>query len=205
MTAFYVNDVPYLPTSRAKKLGLAPLVVCSLCGGILWSPVACQNCDTPYCAVCIENWHSKEGNSSRCPYQKCSSYVQRPCPPANQLMLEALQITCRFNENKCPETLMYNDLKEHETNCGYRLMICSGCEKKIIKNEFHEHERTCPLVVLKCGECDSSYKRRDEGEHTEIHCLRVQLRQIRERVEQVKQENDDKINELKTQVQHLRK
>ncbi|CAF0754894.1 unnamed protein product [Adineta ricciae] len=174
MTASYVNDVPYLPTTRAKKLELVPLVLCSLCQGILWSPVACRNCDTPYCAA------------------------------SNLLVLKTLQITCRFNEHGCPETLMYNDLKQHEEQCGYYLMTCNGCEAKIIKNDFQQHHTTCPLVVLKCNECASLYKRRDESEHTEARCLRVQLHQIREIIEQTKQENTSKINKVETQVQHLR-
>ena len=29
---------------------------CAICHDILWKPVACQSCETPFCSPCIQQW-----------------------------------------------------------------------------------------------------------------------------------------------------
>ncbi|UJR32813.1 hypothetical protein I4U23_020275 [Adineta vaga] len=203
MTAFHVQDQPYLTKDRVNDLTWSDLIVCSLCNGILWSPIGCQTCDSPYCTACVDDYHKKQNDSSRCPKDTCPTYIQRPCPPANLLVLRALKITCRYNANGCTETLVYDDLEKHEKLCGYRLITCSGCDEKIVKNEFLVHEATCSLVILTCQECNSLFQRQHENKHTEIKCLRVQLNQIRDDMKEKEQKDSDKMAALESQVHDL--
>ena len=202
MAASYVHDRPYLPQSRVSNLTLPDLVVCPLCDGVLWLPVACRECEKPFCTACVDAWHIEQADSSLCP-NLCGTYVQRSCPPANLHILKTLQVTCRYSPNGCTKTLAYDNLQAHEQNCGYQLITCSGCEEQIVKKDFDAHHATCPLVLLACSACQSTYQRREESEHTEIVCLRVQLHQVRDRAEQQEREYKDRFSSLQIQVEAL--
>ncbi|CAF1341999.1 unnamed protein product [Adineta steineri] len=201
MTAF-VKYQPYLPKDRVINLTLPDLLVCTICDGIAWLPVACKNCEKPFCLPCIETWKTEREDLITCPHN-CSEFIQRACPPAIIHILNTLQVTCRYKTNGCAETLSYNNLEKHEKGCGYRLMTCSGCDEKIVQKDFQEHESECALVSLKCNECTSVYQRRKQDEHTEITCLRVQLHQLRDRMTQKEKDYNDKQHALESQVNDL--
>ena len=73
---------------------------CSICHDVLWKPVACQTCETPYCAVCINRWLSN--NPNKCPNQ-CESYQERKCPPFIAKILADLQIECFYKSAGCQQ------------------------------------------------------------------------------------------------------
>jgi hypothetical protein len=52
-------------------------IQCSICSNILWKPVACQSCETPFCSTCITKWIAT--NPGKCPI-KYDKYIERPCP-----------------------------------------------------------------------------------------------------------------------------
>ena len=131
--------------SRVHNLTLSDLVVCSLCDGILRSPIACRACEKPYCLSCIKTWQIETAGSTRCP-NNCLEFVQLRCAPPFLHLLSTLQVSCRYESNGCTETLSYNNLETHEKVCDYRLLTCSGCEEKIVQEDFEEHRRTCPLA-----------------------------------------------------------
>jgi hypothetical protein len=38
---------------------------CSICHDVLWKPIACQSCETPFCSACMHRWLSD--NPNKCP------------------------------------------------------------------------------------------------------------------------------------------
>lgn len=73
-------------------------VVCCICHDILWKPVACQSCETPFCSVCIHKWLAS--NPAKCP-KRCPQYIERKCPPIVATMLAELQVSCLYQSNSC--------------------------------------------------------------------------------------------------------
>lgn len=199
MVAYYV---PHIDKSRVVQLSYPKLVECQLCNGILWKPIACSECEKPFCESCIAAWQKEKQNAKRCP-EACSSYSERPCPPANLYILRKLQIACRYASRQCHEILEYEQLEGHEKICGCLPMVCPGCGEEVDKQEFDRHTNTCLLVELKCSECDLTYRRELASEHTEIKCMREQLQQLRRRTQAKEQEHKVRIDALEVQITAL--
>jgi hypothetical protein len=78
------------------------LLQCPICHDLLWKPVACQSCKTPFCSVCINQWLIN--NPDECPNQ-CETYIERKCPPVIVQLLAQLQIRCSYQEQGCEEVI----------------------------------------------------------------------------------------------------
>ncbi len=74
------------------------LLECSICHELLWKPVACQSCETPFCSVCINRWLAN--NPNKCP-NRCATYAERKSPPFIAKLLAQLQITCFYQSKGC--------------------------------------------------------------------------------------------------------
>jgi len=75
-------------------------ISCSICRDILWKPVACQSCDTPFCSACIARW--LETNPRKCPL-RCAKYTEKACNRFVNKQLAKLQITCIYQSSGCQE------------------------------------------------------------------------------------------------------
>ena len=73
---------------------------CAVCRDVLWKPVACQLCETPFCLACINRWLID--NPKKCP-NRCESYKERKCPPFIAKLLAELQVSCSYEEKGCKE------------------------------------------------------------------------------------------------------
>ncbi|UJR32890.1 hypothetical protein I4U23_020351 [Adineta vaga] len=202
MSDSFIRDQPYLLKDRAVALSIPKLVICSLCQGVLWLPIACQTCDTPFCISCIKNWKVDAAEPHLCPHDN-HEYIQRKCPSGNMYALSKLQITCRYKPHGCSESLPYNNLETHEETCDYRLKTCSGCSAEFTKMNFNEHYRGCPFVLLKCNECATDFQRQYQVEHTEINCLRIQLHKIRDERENYRQKQSELISYMESRIDTL--
>jgi hypothetical protein len=75
---------------------------CSICHDVLWKPVACRSCETPFCSACINRWLTN--NPNKCP-NRCEAYIERKCPPIIVKLLAQLQISCSYQEQGCQEVV----------------------------------------------------------------------------------------------------
>jgi hypothetical protein len=73
---------------------------CSICRDLLWKPIACQTCETPFCSACIHQWLLN--NPITCP-NRCETYNERKCPPFIAKLLSQLQIACFYKSNGCKQ------------------------------------------------------------------------------------------------------
>ena len=76
---------------------------CSICRDLLWKPVACQICETPFCSSCISQWLIN--NPNKCPNQ-CETYTERKCPPFIAKLLAQLEINCSYQSNGCDQVFV---------------------------------------------------------------------------------------------------
>ncbi|CAF1614067.1 unnamed protein product [Adineta ricciae] len=150
---------------------------CAICHDILWKPVACQSCETPFCSPCIQQWLK---GTSKCP-SGCKVYSERKCPPFIARLLARLQISCFYKPNGCTQLCYYEALDKHEL-------------------ELVTHKRTCAAVRVSCKDCKAIYKRGDFAKkHSSSTCLKQQMRQLREQTT----ENKHTIQILTTQLHDL--
>ncbi|CAF3763715.1 unnamed protein product [Adineta steineri] len=169
---------------------------CALCHEVLWKPVACQLCETPFCHPCI---HQQLKTDLKCP-NGCNFYIERKCPPFISKVLSRLQISCFYKPNGCQQVLNYDALEKHEFECQYQLVPCSGCELNIMKTDLTAHQLTCKAIKVICKDCRLVYKRGEfSKKHPQNICLREQIRQLRE--ESV--ENKSTIQMLTNQIHDL--
>lgn len=76
---------------------------CPICRDLLWKPIACQTCETPFCSACINQW--LVSNPTKCP-NRCETYTERKCPPFIAKLLAQLQIACFYESNGCDQVII---------------------------------------------------------------------------------------------------
>ncbi|UJR09820.1 hypothetical protein I4U23_014046 [Adineta vaga] len=169
---------------------------CPICHDILWKPVACQVCETPFCSPCIHQWLKGE---TKCP-NGCKTYIERKCPPFIAKLLARLQVSCFYQSKGCSQTCSYEALEKHESECNYQVMQCPGCETNLMRKDLTAHKRNCGAIKVSCKDCKMIYKRGEfNKKHTQNACLREQVRQLREEAEESKY----RIQMLTSQVNDL--
>ncbi|CAF0905288.1 unnamed protein product [Adineta ricciae] len=178
------------------------LVLCPICGDVLWKPVTCSSCENSFCSFCIDKWlfeqqkeiipnldnethldySTKSLSLTRCPFN-CSPYIQRNCPSLLRIILSKLNIECRNKINGCREILSYEQLEKHQEECcPYQVIQCSGCKKFIRKDVFDEenHFLMCRYVKFQCTKCESVFRREDK--HDRFDCIEGQIRLLEQRL-----------------------
>ncbi|CAF1454165.1 unnamed protein product [Rotaria sp. Silwood1] len=181
-----------LPSDRVRNKLSSDLedLHCSICRNILWKPVACQRCETPYCSACIKKW-LREGRN-QCPVG-CQPFAERTCPPSIVKQLSRLQIACIYESNNCREILPCEALEKHETECGFQPQTCPGCHSSFAKKSIEKHKSQCPLIEITCADCKIVYNQGDATRsHTDMKCLKEQFQQFRhQRQEENKQSKEE--------------
>ncbi|CAF4264699.1 unnamed protein product [Rotaria sp. Silwood2] len=133
---------------------------------------------------------------------QCKKFSERSCPRFIAKELAKLQISCIYQSNDCNEVVPYEALDKHETHCDHQPQQCSGCQLQMLKSDLSEHEIHCSLIELTCADCKIVYKRCDATIlHTDVICLKEQLRQSQEKNQQlnekIKRNSQEHERELK--------
>lgn len=102
MTSLQQKGIPFERIHSQPSINIENLDCC-ICRDILWKPIACHLCETPFCSPCMDQWLAK--NPSKCPYQ-CETYSERKCPPFIAKLLSQLQITCFYQSNGCEQVII---------------------------------------------------------------------------------------------------
>ncbi len=86
---------------NASKVNVDDLE-CGICHDLLWKPIACQSCETPFCSSCINRWIID--NPNKCA-NRCETYVERKCPSFIAKLLARLQISCYYQSKGCQQVI----------------------------------------------------------------------------------------------------
>ncbi len=82
-------------------------VICSICSGILVSPIQCLNCENCFCQLCWEEWKKKKGNNN-CPF-RCINPIFK-----NSRLIKNILSNIKFKcKNGCNEEIPYLELENH--------------------------------------------------------------------------------------------
>ena len=86
-------------------------VICSICNGIVVSPVQCLECENCFCQICIESWKKKSGDS--CPF-RCKNPKFK-----DSRLIKSILSNIKFKcKNGCNEEIPYLEIDNHyEENC----------------------------------------------------------------------------------------
>jgi len=178
------NDKPGLDGIDEKRITNAPeqqknikRVTCSICHKVLWKPVCCSGCENSFCKYCMDQWSQK---SKECP-NRCV-FKEKKVPPIIKDILSDFQVTCFYRGNGCGDNLSYDNLEKHQNECGFVASECKGCKKLLCKNVLEGHEKDCPLVMVKCGNCEATRTRAEMQSHTEVACLQLQVKSMKETI-----------------------
>jgi len=97
MASYYDHDVGTDRIQNPSEIDIED-IQCTICSNVLWKPVACQSCETPFCSTCISRWIEK--NPNVCP-MKCDGYKERACPRFVIKQLAKAQFFCIHRSNGC--------------------------------------------------------------------------------------------------------
>jgi hypothetical protein len=101
MTSTEQSGISSKRISDASEINITHLE-CSICHDVLWKPVACQSCESPFCSACINRWLTD--NPNNCP-NRCEAYIERKCPPFIVKLLALLKITCFYQSKGCKQVI----------------------------------------------------------------------------------------------------
>ncbi|CAF1354703.1 unnamed protein product, partial [Didymodactylos carnosus] len=99
--------------------------------------------------------------------------------------------------NGCFVVTSYEALEKHEQQCDYQLKKCEGCEQELLLKDLKQHQQQCDQIDLMCSTCETIFKRKDMKNHNEVQCLKQQLKQQKDQVQQLKVEFKQEIQQLK--------
>jgi hypothetical protein len=152
------------------------LLICSLCLDVIWEPVFCKTCENAFCMECICELLGNQQNylcglcPNKCHYKETSRLLQ----PVLVEQLPKLRISCLFADHGCKETLSYDELKEHESQCHYHLKKYETCKKEKIDNETQgDHRDQCAEIDVQCATSPHEYRRADD--HRELLSTEIGL------------------------------
>ena len=142
---------------------------CTYCHGLVYDPMECDECNTPYCKRCIYVDEDQIENKGAwaCP-KKCSSKKYKKLNRYLQALIKQLKVVC----NRCNEEMYFDNLgkDEHLEACFNRSMPCPLNCKKILKSikDGQEHlQSECPEAYTTCPRCQSAepFVRKNKEEH----------------------------------------
>lgn len=98
-------------------------LTCSICCGLLNEPMMCENCETPYCANCINPWFK---NNKSCP-MRCSNAKIKDINRSIKKLLDGLKLKCKYG---CEVSLL--SYMSHLKLCenSRKEVDCWNCGKK---------------------------------------------------------------------------
>ncbi|EAR92499.2 zinc finger, C3HC4 type (RING finger) protein (macronuclear) [Tetrahymena thermophila SB210] len=150
---------------------------CPICINIIEDPKTCINCEANFCAQCIQQWVSHQGEK-QCPccrdqgqerflYSRerdnrfsvrfhgdnhsQAKYVT--CPKIFKKMLSTIQVTC--HNKGCNTIIKYDERIGHLKVCMYQLRNCPNdqCEEKVTLLTKTEHIKICEYRKEPCKYC----------------------------------------------------
>ena len=159
---------------------------CAICLGMFNNPMVTQCCRQTYCKECIREWVSQH---KTCPNDRKTLTKKglRPVPRVMINLLENMKIKCDHEMDGCQQVIRIRDLNQHLTVCDYRPnQLCKTCG--LLKESVSTHN-CIEALLLEKQRTDTKY----------LNLLDENSLLLFER-----RENSQTINELKTELAHLR-
>ena len=182
-------------------------LVCPICSKVLKDPVQCPN-EHYFCRSCIGE-HLRE-NAETCPmgqHHVTEATLTKP-PKLLTNMLNNLKIGCDHAKRGCQEFMKLESLDNHVKSCGYSPTTCTNpdCFEIVNQKEKEQHENElCRFRMMCCDDCKKQVPRKSSRRHScfiskEVDSLDNDMRQVKDDVKQMKQSQEEFIQDLLVQV-----
>jgi len=121
-------------------------LICSICLNLVWDPIACIKCTSPFGKKCLESWLKRD---NRCPIEN-SIFEGREVTSLTRRLMSKIQLYCSNKQYGCNEIVDYEDFYKHSNSCKYMPYKCpyKECNVRGKRNEMLSHMRVCKFKVV---------------------------------------------------------
>jgi len=136
-------------------LSMSEELVCSICLDIVWEPISCKVCTSPFGSKCLNNWFKY---NKKCPKQ--CEYEPAEFSLLLKRLVNKIQFYCLYKTDGCQEVINYDNFYKHINSCPYAEYRCKSpnCNAKGTKKEMEDHVAVCETYERKCDICRLSLK-----------------------------------------------
>jgi len=187
--------------------GLSEELICPICLDIVWHPICCLNCSSPYGDKCLNNWFKY---NSLCPKQ--CKFEKSEVNLLLKRIINKIEFNCLYKENGCNTIIKYEHFYHHVNSCDFANYRCSaeGCEIQGSRQTLIEHLKICEFGIEKCTTCSITLKRKEFFEHkSDIkNCMKVfeaKIEKLEDNNSQLEKENNKLESLLLKNQTHLNK
>jgi len=140
-------------------------IICSICLDIVWNPVSCGKCTSPFSKTCLGKWFQLKEN--KCP--KGCAFEKAEFPLILKRMMNKIEFNCQYKSKGCKETVLYEDFFTHVNSCPFAPYKCiyPGCNVTGDRKSILEHSKSCNFFLGHCQKCRFLLKRADYYAHKE--------------------------------------
>ena len=182
-------------------------LLCPICSNVLKDPVQCPN-EHYFCRSCIGvHLHQNSETCPMCQHHVTEETLTKP-PRLLTNMLKNLKIGCDNADRGCQEMIKLEFLDHHVKSCGYSPTACTnpGCFEIVNQHEKEQHEsELCRFRMIFCDDCKQQVLRKLSHVHPcfmrkEMDGLVKDMKEIKDDVKQMKQTQEEFIQDLMIQV-----
>ena len=138
-------------------------LTCLICSYMVWNPISCIVCSSPFGQKCINNWLNK---NKQCP--KGCKFEEAEFPKLLNRIMNNVKLYCLYKANGCNDVITYDNFYKHVNQCNFAVYRCKSpnCESKGSKQEMEKHVlNDCGNVVFKCKVCRLNIKKEYYFQH----------------------------------------
>ena len=135
-------------------------IICSICLDVVWDPISCGKCTSPFGKSCINKWFQLKQN--KCP-KNCTSFEKSEFSLILKRMINKIEFNCLYKSVGCKEVILYENFYDHVNSCYYASYKCvyPGCDQVGIKKVVSEHSKSCKFFIGHCQKCRFLLNRSD--------------------------------------------
>jgi len=183
--------------------GLSEELICSICLDIVWKPICCSKCSSPFGETCLNNWFEY---NKLCPKQ--CIFEKSEVTPLLKRLINKIEFYCLFKHNGCNQIIKYGDFYNHVNLCDYSNYKCLsiGCNIIGTKEQILNHLKICEFGEEICNKCELVLKRKDYFLHKQnLNLCIEQCLGIANKQKQLNSELSQNYNDLANEYHEFKK
>lgn len=128
-------------------------MTCSICLGVLDSPVWLASCEHMFCDGCIRDWLVSRGTCPTCSATNSVENLTQP-PRVVRKKIEEIELFCAYKGGGCHARAQLQFLAQHEASCTYRPLdghpetSVGQLKDEIAELRSHVHTLSSALAAL---------------------------------------------------------
>jgi len=169
-------------------------LICEICLGVVYNPVICGICLTPYGSECLSSWFINHKN--KCP-KRCS-FVRMELPLITKKIMNKIEFNCMHKDKGCNAIIHYEDFYTHVNSCDYADYKCliDGCSETGPKGYIQAHVHQCDNYLHQCNYCKTVMKSKEYYYHMKNldNCIKLCVLEINKKEVLIEELNNKVLN-----------